>query len=112
MKEDELELSDIDFFIDGLKNSFDILGDSDPMQSRGFQVQFAKAISILRLKKIAKIDFQPKFGDHFTSEVIKNTLLDQLEQVKKLLASNELNEKKNFDLVLKIAKIREQLKAL
>ena len=106
------DLKDIETFIDGLKKMLDILGDADPTQSNGFQAQFAKAISILRLKKIDQIDSQPKFGDHFTPEELKSFLLAQLMHVKNLLGNNEFDNKKKIDLVLKIAKLREQINIL
>ncbi|MFX1238180.1 MAG: hypothetical protein ACFFAS_12230 [Promethearchaeota archaeon] len=107
---DVIEIEDLENFIDGLKNSFDRLGDADPTKSQGFQSQIAKAISMLRLKKMAKIEPIPKFLGHFTTEDLKNFLLNQLEQAKLLLENEEFsNNRKKFGLVLKIAQLRENI---
>lgn len=107
---DTIEIEDLENFIDGLKNSFDRLGDADPTQSQGFQSQIAKAISMLRMKKMDKIEPLPKLLGHITTKDFKNFLLNQLENAKLLLENEEFsNNRKKFDLVLKIAQLRENV---
>jgi hypothetical protein len=103
------DIKDIEAFIDGLKNSLDFLGDADPAQSKGFQAKFAKAISLLRSKKLAQIEPVPKFLGNFTTENLKNYLREQLTQLEIILENNQYNPKKRFKLVLKITKLREKL---
>lgn len=55
--EDNIDIEDIEAFIDGLKNSFDTLESADLMESQALHIQarLAKTISKLRLKKMARI---------------------------------------------------------
>ena len=108
-----IEIDDIENFIDGLKNSFDKLGEADPIKSQGFQSQLAKAISMLRAKKVAIMEQIPKFEGHFTKDDLKNFLINQLEAAKTILDNDQFpNNKRKFDLVMKIAKLREDINNL
>ncbi len=110
---DDIEIDDIETFIDGLKNSFDRLGEADPIKSQGFQSQLAKAISVLRGKKIAIIEQIPTFNEHYTKKDLKNFLINQLEHAKTILDEEEYaNHRKKFQLVMKIAQLRETISRL
>ena len=112
MTKDSVEARDIEAFIDGLKNSFDRLGDADPSESQGFQAQLAKAISILRVKKMAKIDNLPEFVGKASKTDIKNFLLNQLEYTKNLLENDKFNQRTRFELAMKISQIREKINSI
>ena len=113
MVKDTVEIDDIETFIDGLKNSFDRLGDADPVKSQGFQSQLAKAISVLRVKKIAIMEQVPKFSGHYTKDDLKKFLINQLEHAKTILDNEEFaNNRKKFELVMKIAQLRETINNL
>ena len=112
MTKDSVDIGDIEAFIDGLKNSFDRLGDADPSESQGFQAQLAKAISLLRVKKAAKAEELPEFVRKASTEDIKNFLLNQLEHTKNLLENGEFNQRKRFELAMKISQLREKINLL
>ncbi|MFX1480506.1 MAG: hypothetical protein ACFFCI_20610 [Promethearchaeota archaeon] len=112
MTGDQIDIEDLEAFIDGLITSLDTLGDVDPEKARGFQAQLAKAISDLRLKKAAKIEPLPKHIGHFTKEDLKKNLLKELETVQELLDSSPYNRRRKFDLVMKITKLREQINSI
>ncbi len=112
MTKDSVEVGDIEAFIDGLKNSFDRLGDADPTESQGFQAQLAKAISLLRIKKTAKIDPLPDFNKPTSKVEIKNFLLNQLELARTLIERGELSKRRRFELALSIVKLRENINDL
>ncbi len=102
------DIEDIEAFIDGLKTSFDSLDGVNMTQ--GFQMQLAKAISSLRVKKVAKIEPNPKFIGQVD---LKNFLLNKLEFLKNLLDSGGIyKSNRKFKLVMEIAKLREKLNRL
>jgi ABC-type Zn uptake system ZnuABC Zn-binding protein ZnuA len=112
MGKDKVDIEDLEAFINGLKDSFDTLENIDPTQSRGFQAQqaqMAKAISDLRSKKAAKIEPLPKHIGHFTKEDLKEYLLKELGSLQDILDSSDYNRRRKFELVKKIALIREQV---
>lgn len=109
MGKDKVDIEDLEAFINGLKDSFDTLENIDPTQAKGFQAQMAKAISDLRSKRAAKIEPLPKHIGHFTKEDLKNYLLKELESLQDLLDSSDYNRRRKFELVKKIALIREQV---
>lgn len=109
MAKDKVDIEDLEAFIDGLKDSFDTLENIDPTQSKGFQAQMAKAISDLRLKRAAKIEPLPKHIGHFTKEDLKNLLIKELESLQNHLDSADYNRRRKFELVKKIALVREQV---
>ncbi|MCK4480115.1 MAG: hypothetical protein KAV01_06280 [Candidatus Lokiarchaeota archaeon] len=109
MAKDTVDIEDLEAFIDGLKVSFDTLENIDPTQSKGFQAQMAKAISDLRLKRAAKIEPLPKHIGRFTKEDLKNLLLKELESLQNHLDSADYNRRRKFELVKKIALVREQV---
>ena len=108
---DQYDIDDIEAFIKGLKDTFDTLDESNPNASHGLQVQLAKAISVLRYKKFNKFKELPKFSESVSKEELKIFLINELEFLKNILDSDEANEKR-FDMVMKIAKLREQINDL
>jgi hypothetical protein len=90
----------------------DTLGDIDPNKARGFQAQLAKAISDLRIKRAAKIEPLPQHIGHFTKEDLKNYLLKELITLQDHLDSSDYNRRKKFELVKKIALLREQINTM
>ena len=110
----QFDVDDIESFIKGLKDTFDTLDESDPNDTQGLQLQLAKAISLLRHKKVYLIEQTPKFTPAMPSskEELKEILLDELEFLKKHLDSDEVKSMKKFNLALKIAKLRERISHL
>ena len=110
----DYDIEDIEAFIKGLKDTFDSLDEKDLKNSKGLQVQLAKAISLLRQKKTAKIEQIPKLDFRTTAsrEVLKNFLLNKLEFLKNHLDSEEIPISKRFNLVMQIAKLREKISSL
>jgi len=106
---DQVEIEDLQAFIDGLKVSFDSLELSEPTDSQGMQAQMAKAISQLREKKLDKIKPLPKLLGHVTKKDLKNYFLKQLKELKEILESNNYNSNKKFELVMQITKLREKI---
>ncbi|TFG08978.1 MAG: hypothetical protein EU539_00880 [Promethearchaeota archaeon] len=107
MAEEKIDVEDIESFIDGLKKSFDSLEQVSSHQ--GFQMQLAKAISTLRLKKVAKQKLLPKFEK---SVDLKDYLLERLEELKVIVESDEIVTSRKFRIVMEIAKLREKLTEL
>ncbi|MFX1312166.1 MAG: hypothetical protein ACFFHD_06100 [Promethearchaeota archaeon] len=112
MPNDKIDIKDLEAFIDGLKVSIDTLENVDPSKAKGFQAQLAKAISDLRGKKIAKIEPLPEHIGHFTKEHLKNFLLKELQSLQDHLDSTDYNWSSKFDLVKKIALLREQINSM
>lgn len=109
MAKDTVDIEDLEAFITGLKHSFDTLEDIDPTQSKGFQAQLAKAISDLRIKRAAKFEPLPRHIGQFNKEGLKNMLLKELESLQNDLETSDYNWRKKFELVKKIALVREQV---
>ncbi|MFX1503805.1 MAG: hypothetical protein ACFFDH_22780 [Promethearchaeota archaeon] len=109
MEKDKIEIEDLEAFIDGLKDSFDTLEHIDPTQAKGFQSQMAKAISDLRSKRAAIIEPLPEHIGHVTKSDLKNLLLKELESLQNHLDSSDYNYRRKFELVKKIALLREQV---
>lgn len=112
MAKDQIDIADFEAFISGLKDSLDTLGNLDPGKAQGFQAQLAKAISDLRTKKTAKIEPIPIHIGHFTRGDLKKYLLKELGSLQDHLDSTDYNRIRKFNLVLKIAKIREQVNSM
>ncbi|MGQ4876096.1 MAG: hypothetical protein ACP6IY_18680 [Promethearchaeia archaeon] len=109
---DPIDIEDLEAFIEGLKVSFDSLGEADPLESKGFQSQLARAISMLRLKKQEKIKSKPEFIPQMNKDELKNFLLNKLEFLKTLLKDYELYPSRKFRLVMQITKLRERISLL
>jgi len=107
MDDDNIDIDDIESFIDGLKISFDTL--EEESMEQGFQMQIAKAISALRAKKIAKITPIPK---NIRPRDMKKVLLQELEDLKDLLDSGNYPRTRKFKVVMEIAKLRETISNL
>ena len=107
----QFDIDDIESFIKGLKDTFDTLDESDPSDTQGLQLQLAKAISLLRHKKVHLIEQIPKFTPDVpsTKEELKNILITDLEFLTKLLDSEDVKNSRKFSLALKIAKLRERI---
>ena len=112
MPNDKVEIKDLEAFIDGLKVSIDTLENVDPSKAKGFQAQLAKAISDLRIKRAAKIEPLPEHIGHFTKEDLKNYLLKELGSLRDHLDSTDYNWRRKFDLVKKIALLRERINSM
>jgi hypothetical protein len=111
------DIDDIEAFIKGLKDTFDTLDKANPKDlkdSHGLQLNLAKAISLLRHKKIALIEPQFDPNAPTTKEEMKNFLIKELENLKNLLDSDDNKDKssRKFNLALKIANLREKIKNL
>jgi hypothetical protein len=111
---DKIDVEDLEDFIQGLRTAFDSLDDSDPESAQGIQLQLAKAISLLRVKKIAKMEELPKIdlAEQSSRDDLKNFLLNKLEFMKIHLDSEDVPSSRKFDLVMKITKLREQISKL
>ncbi|MHA1150104.1 MAG: hypothetical protein ACTSR8_17865 [Promethearchaeota archaeon] len=110
--EDPIDIEDLEAFIKGLKNSFDALGNSDPIKSHGFQSQLARAISMLRVKKQEKVIPQPDFIGQFSKEGLKTFLLKKLDDLKDLLEENQKYPSRKFKLVMQITQLRAKIRDL
>ena len=107
--DNQVDIRDIESFIDGLKLSFDSLDQIDSNDSKGFQAQLAKAISELRIKKVAHTKPLPKMLGHVTKKDLKNYLLEELNNLKEILENNKYNRRRRFELVMKITQLREKV---
>lgn len=114
MEGDKIDIEDLEAFIDGLKISFDMLGDVDKLESQGFQSQLAKAISKLRLKKMDKIEPLPKLLGHYSPMKLKKYLLDKLKELKQVLETEteDFGPNRKFKLVMKIAQLRARITSM
>ena len=110
--EDPIDIEDLEAFINGLKNSFDALGNSDPTESHGFQSQIARTISMLRVKKQEKTPSEPDFVGKFTKEGLKTFLLKKLDDLKDLLDENQSYPSRKFKLVMQITQLRARIRDL
>jgi hypothetical protein len=104
-----VDIRDIEAFIDGLKVSFDSLEKIETNDSKGFQAQLAKAISELRLKKVAHTEPLPKMLGHVTKDDLKAFFLKELEDLKALLENNAYKPRRKFKLVMQITQLREKI---
>ncbi len=111
MKDDSIDISDLQSFINGLQVSIDMLDGADPSQSKGFQAQLAKTISALRIKRTEKFEPLPKILGNVTKEDIKDYLLKELERLMDYLDNREYPKSK-FDLVKKIVHLRAEINRL
>ena len=109
MEGDNMDAENIDAIINDLKTSFDSLENVDIEQSQGFQVKLAKTIASLRAMKVSKME--PARGPK--DKESRNYLLNQLDFFVYLLESmDDSDQKKKFDLIMKIAKLREKINSL
>jgi len=51
---ENIDIRDLESFINGLQVSLDMLAGADPSESKGFQAQLAKTISNLRIKRVER----------------------------------------------------------
>lgn len=111
MPDDQIDIDDLESFIDGLKTSLDTLEGINPKEAQGFQAQLAKAISSLRIKKSAKFEPLPKYIGHVTKEDLKHYLMKELEDLRNLLDTDEYSPypRRKFNLIMKITKLREKI---
>ncbi|MGV9171407.1 MAG: hypothetical protein ACOC44_09355 [Promethearchaeia archaeon] len=107
---DPVDINDIEDFINGLQITFDSLDEANTSDIKGYQSKLAKAISNLRIKKIAKAE--PEFDKvrNMDREELKNYLLQQLKDLKQILENNEFRSgRKKFDILMKMTKLREKI---
>lgn len=106
MEGDNMDAENIDAIINDLKTSFDSLENVDIEQSQGFQVKLAKTIASLRALKVTKMApiSAPKDKES------RNYLLNQLDFFVYMLENvSDSDQEKKFELVMKIAKLREKI---
>ena len=106
------DIDDLEAFINGLKVSLDSLKSTEIVDSQGFQARFAKAISLLRMKKNAILELQPKFLGINTKEDLKILLYDKLEWLINKLDSRDYQGVGKFKLVMKITNLRARINEL
>ena len=109
MSEDPIDVKDLEAFINGLLTTIDTLENVSPADTQGIQAQLAKAISDLRIKRSAKIEPLPKHIGQLSKEDLKKLMLKELESLQNDLETSEYNWRKKFELVKKIALVREQV---
>ena len=109
MEDDQVDVDDIEAFINGLQTSIDSLADASPDETTGFQARLAKAISSLRVKKMSKIEPMPERIRKLSKEEAKNFLINKLEFLKDTLDEDITNSTRRFSLLMKIAKLREKI---
>ena len=78
------------------------------------QLQLARAISLLRNKKLAKIVQIPKVNSETpdSREGLKNFLLNKLELLKTHLDSENIVHSRKFRFLMQIARLREKINSL
>lgn len=109
MEGKNLDAENIDAIINDLKISFDSLENVDIEQSQGFQVKLAKTIASLRAMKVSNMEAARSLKDKES----KNYLLNQLDFfVYMLEGMDDSDQKKKFDLIMKIAKLREKISSI
>jgi len=112
MDTSEVEIEDLEDFINGLMTSIDSLGNADPTKSHGFQAKLAKTISALRGKISDKAEKNPQFIGQFTKQDLKSYLMKKLGKLRNILDSGEYPSFKKFRLVKDIAQLREKISYL
>ena len=109
MEGENMDAENIDAIINDLKTSFDSLENVDIEQSQGFQVKLAKTIASLRAMKVSKMEPAITPNDKES----RNYLLNQLDFFVYMLENmDDSDQKKKFDLIMKIAKLREKINSL
>ena len=109
MEGENMDAENIDAIINDLKTSFDSLENVDIEQSQGFQVKLAKTIASLRAMKVSNMESAKTLKDKES----RNYLLNQLDFFVYMLENMEDDDqKKKFDLIMKIAKLREKINSL
>ena len=104
-----MDAENIDAIINDLKTSFDSLENVDLEQSQGFQVKLAKTIASLRAMKVTKLEPARTQKDKES----KNYLLNQLDFFVYMLENmDDSDQKKKFDLIMQIAKLREKINSM
>jgi len=104
-----MDAENIDAIINDLKTSFDSLENVDIEQSQGFQVKLAKTIASLRAMKVMKMEPMRALKDKES----RNYLINQLDFFVYMLENvNDSDQEKKFELVMKIAKLREKINSL
>lgn len=110
----DIDSENIDLIINDLKKSFDNLEHGNIEQTQGFQIQLAKTITSLRLLKVSKLEDNSLSAGRSEDENSKNFLLNQLDYFLYLLdqldGSGVETQKKKFDLIMKIAQLREKIR--
>ena len=107
-----VDIDDLEAFINGLKVFLDSLESTELADSQGFQAQFAKAISVLRMKKNMLLELQPKFIEIKNKEELKILLHNKLELLIDKLDSKDYQGVGRFKLLMKITNLRARINDL
>jgi len=109
MEGDNIDAENIDAIINDLKVTFDSLENVEIEKSQGFQVKLAKTIASLRAMKVANMKpvSTPKDKES------RNYLVNQLDFFVYMLENmSDDDQTRKFDLIMKIAKLREKINSL
>ena len=113
MAGENLDKENIDLIIEDLKISFDSLEKAGSEKAQGFQVQLAKTIASLRQTKVLQMDaptFPLKDDENLDSKTYLSNQLDFfLYLLDQMDGTSVTSQKKKYELILKIAKLREKL---
>jgi len=112
MERDQVDIEDLEAFINGLKHSIDSLDKVNHDASQGYQAKLAKAISQLRMKKMDKIEPLPEHIGKLSDEDVKNILLKKLKDLKEILETGDYNQSRRFKIVMEIVKLREKISSI
>ncbi|MBN1800876.1 MAG: hypothetical protein JW891_05175 [Candidatus Lokiarchaeota archaeon] len=115
-EENAIDPENIDLIIRDLKTSFDNLEKADFQETQGFQVKLAKTIASLREMKVSMAGDQSANPSGAQDKDSRNYLLNQLDfflyMLDQIDDSKTENQRKKFDLIMKIAKLREKLREI
>ncbi len=115
-EENAIDPENIDLIIRDLKTSFDNLEKADFQETQGFQVKLAKTIASLRQMKVSMAGDQSANILGAQDKDSRNYLLNQLDfflyMLDQIDDSKSENQRKKFDLIMKIAKLREKLREI
>ncbi|MFX1395477.1 MAG: hypothetical protein ACFFAS_00365 [Promethearchaeota archaeon] len=111
-----IDSENIDLIIRDLKASFDNLENADVEETQGFQVKLAKTITSLREMKVSMTEGQEASFSDLQNKDSRNYLLNQLDffvyMLDQIDSTKIENQRKKFDLIMKIAKLREKLREI
>ena len=114
MAGENLDPENIDMIIKDLKISFDNLEHKDIKETAGFQVKLAKTIASLRAMKVLKLEDSEESTRSKEEKDSRNYILNQLDfflyMLDQMDGSNPEHQKKKFELIMKIAQLREKLR--
>ena len=116
MAGENLDPENIDMIIKDLKTSFDNLEHKDIEETAGFQLKLAKTIATLRAMKVLSIEDSTDSFKTKEQKDSRNYLLNQLDffvyMLEQIDDSSPENQRKKFELIMKIAQLREKLREM